>query len=311
MVDSGASDPSVYGPPVMGAPILNSPAAAMAVVYDFRRPTTLAREHARVLELAFETFARQWGTQLSAKIRVMSQVTLEYLSMQSYDDYVTGLPPTTAMVLCESEATTARTVIQFPAAAALNWISHMLGSPTATDVPERKFTRIEQTLVRGLMDEALEDLHYSLGALLQHQLSVDSIHHNSQFAQAATKSELVIAVALRVRVGERSTLASIAVPAELIMPQLGETNPSGPIDNASELLNDSLAGIPLDVALALSPAVVTSSTILNLAVGDVFPLPHPTHKPFELSVEGRRMGTAAAGTRSGRIAAVVVSTEET
>ncbi|MGL3805122.1 flagellar motor switch protein FliM [Paeniglutamicibacter sp. R2-26] len=288
-----------------------SPAAAMAVVYDFRRPTTLAREHARVLELAFETFARQWGTQLTAKIRVMSQVTLEYLSMQSYDDYVAGLPPTTAMVLCESEATTARAVIQFPAADALNWVSHMLGSPTATEVPERKFTRIEQTLVRGLMDEALEDLHYSLGALLQHQLSVASIHHNSQFAQAATKSELVIAVSLRVRVGERSTLASIAVPAELILPQLGETNPTGPTENAGELLAASMAGIPVDVALALGTAAVTPGTILGLAVGDVLPLPHPTHRPFELSVEGRRLGTAAAGTRSGRIAAVVVSTEET
>ncbi|MHA7274059.1 hypothetical protein ACX80Z_11555 [Arthrobacter sp. TMT4-20] len=31
-------------------------------VYDFSCPTTLAREHARVLELAFETFARQRGT---------------------------------------------------------------------------------------------------------------------------------------------------------------------------------------------------------------------------------------------------------
>lgn len=295
----------------MGALNPNSPAAAMAVVYDFRRPTTLAREHARVLELAFETFARQWGTQLTAKIRVMSQVTLEYLSMQSYDDYVSGLPPTTAMVLCESEGTTAKAVIQFPAAAALNWVSHMLGSPTPTDVPERKFTRIEQTLVRGLMDEALEDLHYSLGALLQQQLSVESVHHNSQFAQAATKSELVVAVSLRVRVGERSALASIAVPAELILPQLGETNPSGPIDNAWELLSESLIGIPVDVALALGASMVTPHTILNLAVGDVLPLPHPTHKPFELSVEGRKLGTAAAGTRNGRIAAVVVSTEDT
>lgn len=33
--------------------------------YDFRRPMTLAREHGRVFEMAFETFARQWGTQLT------------------------------------------------------------------------------------------------------------------------------------------------------------------------------------------------------------------------------------------------------
>lgn len=280
------------------------------MVYDFRRPTTLAREHARVLELAFETFARQWGTQLTAKIRVMSQVSLDYVLMQSYDDYVAGLPPATTMVLAEAPGHGARAVIQFPAADALNWVSHMLGSPTPTDAPERKYTRIEQTLVRGLMDEALEDLHYSLGALLQRQLGVVGIHHNSQFAQAATKSEIVIAAWLRVRVGERSTLASVAVPADMLLPQLGETNPRTPVENAAELLTEAIAGVPVDVALALGPSFVTPGTILNLAVGDVLPLPHPVHRPFELSVGGRRLGTAAAGTRGGRIAAVVVSTEE-
>lgn len=281
------------------------------MVYDFRRPTTLAREHSRVLELAFETFARQWGTQLTAKIRVMSQVTLENVCMQSYDDYVAGLPPATTMVLCEAEGHGARAVIQFPSADALNWVSHMLGSPGASDAPERKFTRIEQTLVRGLMDEALEDLHYSLGALLQRQLVVSGIQHNSQFAQAATKSEVVIAAVLRVRVGERSTMATIAVPAEMLLPQLGEANPRSPVENAAELLTEAIAGVPVDVAMVLGPAFVTPGTILDLAVGDVLPLPHPVHRPFELSVDGRRLGTAAAGTRSGRIAAVVVSTEET
>ncbi|GAA3323823.1 flagellar motor switch protein FliM [Paeniglutamicibacter sulfureus] len=298
------------GRPDAGAPNPTPPDPAAAVVYDFRRPTTLAREHARVLELAFETFARQWGTQLTAKIRVMSQVTLESVQMQSYDDYVAGLPPATTMVLCEAEGHGARAVIQFPAADALNWVSHMLGSPTTTHAPERKYTRIEQTLVRGLMDEALEDLHYSLGALLQQQLAVVGIHHNSQFAQAATKSEIVIAAWLRVRVGERSTLASVAVPADMLLPQLGETNPRTPVENAAELLTEAIAGVPVDVALALGPSSVTPGMILNLAVGDVLPLPHPVHRPFELSVDGRRLGTAAAGTRSGRIAAVVVSTEE-
>ncbi|WP_235835466.1 MULTISPECIES: hypothetical protein [Arthrobacter] len=65
-------------------------------VYDFRRPTTLPRQHSRVLEVAFETFARQWGTQLTAKVRVKSTVTLEQLIMQSYDEYASSLPSASA-----------------------------------------------------------------------------------------------------------------------------------------------------------------------------------------------------------------------
>ncbi|MEU3330903.1 flagellar motor switch protein FliM [Glutamicibacter creatinolyticus] len=298
------------GRPVPGGPSSTARKATGAVVYDFRRPTTLAREHARVLELAFETFARQWGTQLTARIRVMSQVSLLKVATLTYDDYVAGLPAATTMVLCETGGQNARVVIQFPAAEALNWVAHMLGSRTAFEAPERPFTRIESTLVRGLMNEAIEDLHYSLGALLQQRLTVSSMSHQSQFAQAAAKSEVMITALLRVRVGERTSQATVAMPAEMLLPQLGEANPRTPVEDAAGLLAQTVGTVPLEVALSLTPCPVTPSTILELAVGDVLPLDHRVHQPLELTAGGQQVGTAAAGTRSGRMAAVIVSTEE-
>jgi flagellar motor switch protein FliM len=169
----------------IGVPARSGPAVEP---YDFRRPTTLAREHSRVLELALETFARQWGTQLTAKVRVISQVTFEQIVMVTYDEYASSLPPTTAMLLCDLQGFDARAVIQFPGSAALAWVSYMLGSNTAQVVPERKFTQVEQALVRRLFDDALEDLRYSLGSLLVAAISIDTIQYNSQFAQAAATS---------------------------------------------------------------------------------------------------------------------------
>ncbi len=296
----------------MGAPDPEIPFSRSVQVYDFRRPATLAREHSRVLELAFETFARQWGTQLTAKVRVMSQVTLLSVCMDTYDDYVSQLPDTTAMILCEIEGFEAKAVVQFPAAGALNWASHMLGSPTAVDVPERNFTRIELSLLRRMLDETLEDLHYSLGALLTQPLTVDSVQYNSQFAQAAAKSEVVIVAAFDVRVGDRTIISTIALPADAVLPQLGaahEMTTASEGDPAEQLARQ-LATIPIDVSLELTPKHVTPRSILNLSVGDVLAMPHPSHQPLQLSVDGRRLGRAAVGTRNGRIAAVVVSTEE-
>ena len=148
-------------------------------VYDFRRPATLAREHSRVLELAFETYARQWGTQLTAKVRVKSVVRLEDVSMLSYDEYAASLPAVTAMVLCTVEGHDSKLVVQFPAPAALGWVNRMLGASNDAPMPDRKFTQIEQALVKGLMDEALEDLGYSLGPLLSETIRVDTIQYLS------------------------------------------------------------------------------------------------------------------------------------
>ncbi len=132
-------------------------------VYDFARPSTLAREHARVLELAFETFARQWGTQLTAKVRAVSQVTCEQVELTTYDEYAASLPALTGMVLLPIAETAPKGVLQVPLDAALTWVSHALGASKPLPTPERTFTPIEQALVRKIVEDALDDLRYSFG----------------------------------------------------------------------------------------------------------------------------------------------------
>ena len=51
--------------------------------YDFRRPTKLAREHGRLLEMVYETVARQWATVLGSELGTTCQVTFGAL----YDYY--------------------------------------------------------------------------------------------------------------------------------------------------------------------------------------------------------------------------------
>lgn len=279
-------------------------------VYDFRRPTTLAREHSRVLELAFETFARQWGTQLTAKVRVISQVTSEQVQMQTYDDYAASLPSTTAMVLCALEDVAGKAVIQFPASAALTWITHMLGGNGSERTPERKFTQVEQALITRLVEDALEDLRYSLGSLLTTPIGLDSIHYNSQFAQAAATNDLMIVASFEIRVGESSAPATVAFPAEVLLAQLRDAFPMSNTANARSLVEAHLAQLPVDVSLQFAPMQVTPREVLGLAVGDVLPLPHPQHRPLDVAIGGQPLAHAAVGANGSRLAGVIVTTEE-
>lgn len=278
-------------------------------VYDFRRPTTLAREHSRVLELAFETFARQWGTQLTAKVRVLSQVTCQQVLMFTYDEYAASLPSTTAMVLVAVDGIAPKAVIQFPTSAALSWVTYMLGGHGLALDTERKFTQIEQALVRRLMDDALEDLRYSLGSLLVHKLAVDAFQYNSQFAQAAATADLMIVATFDIRVGDGTCTATLAVPAEVLLPQLGEANPTGSLAEAPALMQAQVTAAPVCVSLRLEPAMVKPSMVLGLTVGDLLPIPHPQHRPLEVAVEGQAVARAAVGAHGSRLACVVVSVD--
>lgn len=279
-------------------------------IYDFRRPATLAREHSRVLEVAFDTFARQWGTQLTAKVRVKSVVRLDELSMHSYDEYVATVPAVTAMVLCAVEGHESKLVIQFPATAALSWLSRMLGAANDSEMPDRKFTQIEHALVQRLIEETIEDLRYSLGAMLTETVRLDAIHYNSQFAQAAAPAESMIVASFSVNVGGRTTQATLAVPANVLLSKLQTVTATDAGGNARSRIRDHVAQVPVEVAVQLSPAAVTPSQILGLAVGDVLPLPHLENRPFDVTLGGTRLATAAPARNGSRAAAVIVTIEE-
>jgi len=285
--------------------------------YDFRRPTTLAREQSRALELAFETFGRQWGTQLTAKTRVRSHVVFESVAIHTYDDYTRSLPPTTAMLLLGLEASPsgARGVVQFPTSAGLAWISRMLGGAeaaadgTAAALPERAFTPVEQSIVRRLLDDTVDDLRYSFGAQLPGRVAFDGIQHNSQFAQAAAPVDLMIVAGFRVSVAERSDLATVALPADAILPSLVGVKVE-PDEADADGIRTQLAAVPVQLAVQLNPLPVTAGRVISLAVGDVIRLPHASHKPLDVVVDGVPVARATAGSSGSRRACIVIETEE-
>ncbi|WP_337925109.1 flagellar motor switch protein FliM [Arthrobacter jiangjiafuii] len=297
---------TVHETTALGVPAKNASPEA----YDFRRPTTLAREHARVLEMAFDTFARQWGTQLTAKVRVLSQVTSERVEILSYDEYAAGLPAVTGMVLFNIPKVEAKAVIQFPTAAALSWVGHMLGGTGQRVSPERKFTQIEQALLGRIMDDALDDLHYSLGTLLRAPMTPSSIQYNSQFAQAAASADPMIVATFEMVVGETVAPATVAIPSEALLPQLDPVGSAPSKTPPAELIRGQLAHVPVKVLLQLDDITVKPAMVLNLAVGDVLNLGHARHRPLNVTVGGRRLAHAAAGSSGSRLAGVIVSTEE-
>ena len=279
-------------------------------VYDFKRPTTLARQQTRALEQAFETFSRQWGTQLTASLRVMSQVAFDQVVVESYADYAARLPSRTTMVLCAMGEHAARAVIQFPPDAAFGWIATMLGATSSISAPDRRYTPIELSLLRRLSSGVLEDLSYSFGGILVDDLRVESVHENSMVAQAAAPSDLMVVGDFSVRAGGAAAEASIAIPLIELLPRLGVDVLDVIGSYAPERLREHVIAAPVEVSLRLREVPVSPRDVLTLAVGDVISLPHGHQRPFDLAVDGRIIARAAAGAVGARLAGVVIDLED-
>jgi flagellar motor switch protein FliM len=120
----------------------------------------------------------------------------------------------------------------------------------------------------------------------------------------------MMVAAFSVSVGDATNAATIAIPADILVRQLGDANPVTRVADARRLVEAQLASVPVGVSLQLNPLTVTPAQIIRLAVGDIVGLPHDKTKPLNVAVEGRPMARASIGTTGSRIACVVVETQE-
>ena len=288
-------------------------------VYDFRRPMTLARDHARALEMAFETFSRQWGTQLTSRLRAVSTVTLESVSMVSYDEYVRSLPEMTTVLLCTVEQTRSTAILELPIPMVMTWVDYLLGGPGRVDESSlRELTEIEMTLVRDLLHHVLANLTYAFAAVMPIDVTIRSAQYNPQFVQAAPASEPVITAAFAIQAGETESSASFMIPAEILLAGLraGEDLDARSDEeraaqrHAQSMLARGIREVPVDVSVRFASRTVHPRDVVSLAVGDVVPLSHRTSTPLDVVVDGVVMARAAAGTNGNRLACMVVTVEE-
>ena len=286
--------------------------------YDFRRPMTLAREHGRVLEMAFETFSRQWGTQLTSRLRVVASVTLESVEMKSYDEYVGALPAMTSMVLCGVEPGRSTGVLQLPLDMTMVWIDTMLGGPGVPLDTERELTEIEWSLFRELLQHAVRDLSYAFTSVAPLDVQVRSVQYNPQFVQAAAASEPVIVATFALVVSEREALATLMIPADVLLASLraGEHLDSRtPEEVAAQRaalarVTENVLDVPVEVAVRFAPLTVAADAVARLEPGTVITLRHRADAPLSVVVGDVPLATAAIGTSGSRLACLVVTSEE-
>jgi flagellar motor switch protein FliM len=288
--------------------------------YDFRHPTKLSRDHARALQIVYETFARQWGTQLTASLRTPVQVETAEISQRGYGEWVAEIPDPTFMALFTAAPLPGTCVVQFDLLAAMGFVDRMLGGKGGPAQPQRQPSAIEVLLLRALLDRTLREFKYSVASLVEVDPELGAVETNPQFAQAAALTDIMVVTDFVIRVGPVAaaveTTAQIALPYEGIV---GRLQPAGSdpspaaaaarravLDRATRAIGES----PVEVGVRLSPVRLGAGDVLALRAGDVVRIPHPTSRPLTLAVGDVPVARAVAGSSGTRLACLVVDPQE-
>jgi flagellar motor switch protein FliM len=281
--------------------------------YDFRHPTQLSREHVRMLQIAYETFARRLTTLLTSGLRQVCQVTVADITQQSYEAYVTGLANQTLIAPMTLPPLAGTAVLEFSLPTALAAIDHMLGGPGGAQ-PPRPLTDIETTLIRSLLEQMLGVLSYSFEPIVPVTPALGVIEYNPQFVQAATATDAVVVTTFDMTIGTERCLASLCLPLASLLPRLttvrqradGNAPSREALEATARLLRDRLGEVPVEVSVEFLPVDLTPARILTLTEGDVVPFAHRVGVPLTVQAGGIRFAQAVAGRSGNRLAALIV-----
>jgi flagellar motor switch protein FliM len=281
--------------------------------YDFRRPVRLAREHAHVLRVSMQTFARQAATLLTTSLRVVCQVSSTQLEELSYDEYLTSVAEGSVCAVLTMEPWQGRSLLTFDVTTLLTIIDHQLGGPGGEDQPDRPLTDIEQALIRQVLLRMLRELAYSLESLGRISPQLQGLESNVGFVQAAAPTDPVVVARLDLSIGNHSSEFTLCLPFAMLSPALEALTESSDAAEkerarriAAERTERRLADVEVPVAVRFDPIRMRSSLIGRLEIGDVVSLGHGTSRPLSVVSASTTFARAVPGASGKRLAVLIV-----
>lgn len=287
--------------------------SAEPTVYDFRSPNRFSREQIRALQMANETFSRQLATVLSTTLRMVVHCNLEGVEQATYDEYISSLPNPSLLAILTLDPLPEASVFHLPLDVVMNVIDRLLGGPGTPKQPDRALSEMEAALIGNVLRRMVNELAYAFEALEKIQPMVGSLEADAQFIQLVPPSDPMVVSTFELKLGELEAQASLAIPVSTLQPALDKLTQkptlelTGPRAAAVEQLRDQMAGVSQIVRVAFDEISLTSGDILDLEVGDVLPLRHPTNQPLTMSADGVPVAKAVPGSHGHRFACQIVS----
>jgi flagellar motor switch protein FliM len=277
--------------------------------YDFRRPTKLAREQGRLLEMVYETVARQWATVLGSELGAACQVAFSGVEQRSYDDYVSELPSPNLLAVFQPEPHGGAAFLQVSPQLGFLAIERMLGG-TGGAQPERIPTEIETQLVLRVVERLLGELRYGLAAVTELSPNLRSLEFNPQFVQVAAATDLYIVATFTISIGDFSGPASVALPAAALVMRAGDAGADDPSvrearAQARATMTQLVEDVPVEVSVRFVPRAMSTSRLMDLREGDLVKLGHPVDRPLDLVSAGVICARGVAGAQGARAACLI------
>lgn len=276
--------------------------------YDIGRQERIVRGRMPTMELINERFARYLRIGLFNYIHRSTEISVGPIKVQKYSEFIRNLVVPTNLNLVQVKPLRGTGLVVLDPNLVFLVVDNMFGGDGRfhTRVEGRDFTPTEQRIIQGLLGVVFSEYEKAWKPVYPLNFEYVRSEMNTQFANIATPSEIVLSANFTVELSGNTADLHICLPYSMIEPLRDMLNSSMHSEQASSdkrwnsLLTRQLQTAEVELVAPLAKAEVTLRDIVNMKVGDIIPL--HIDESVEASVDGVPVLACRYGIREGQYA---------
>ena len=274
--------------------------------YNLGTQERIVRGRMPTLELINERFARYLRIGLFNYMHRNAEISVGPIRVQKYSEFIRNLVVPTNLNLVAAKPLRGTALFVFDPNLVFLVVDNMFGGDGRfhTRVEGRDFTATEQRIIQGLLGVVFSEYSKSWKPVHDIQFEYIRSEMNSQFANIATPSEIVVSTSFTVEFGGATADMHICFPYSMLEPirdLLYSTMQSDQLSTDKRwigTLRRQLQGAEVEVVANLGSGEVSLRDILKLQPGDVIPIDIPPR--IEATVDGIALLECSYGQQNGQ-----------
>lgn len=286
----------------------------VVVVYDLTSQDRIIRGRLPQLDVIYEKFMRSFRVSLSSALRKIATLTHASTDFLKFGEFINTLPMPTCMSVLRFNALRGSALFVIESKLAYALVDNFFGGADRpyTKIEGKDFTPIELSIVRKVVDLAIEDLENAWLSVEKIDASFVRTEINPQFVGIVPPTDIVIASTFDVELENANGTITLVIPYATIEPikqklATGFQVESDQTDKKmwTAIIRSQLIETDVNINVNLGESEITLNDLMGLKVGDVIPLDQDTTGEFDVLVEGVPKFKAFYGIHHGSVAVQV------
>ncbi len=279
--------------------------------YNLATQERIVRGRMPTMELINERFARYLRIGLFNYMHRSTEVSVGPIKVQKYGEFVRNLVVPTNLNLVLAKPLRGTGLVVFDPNLVFLVVDNMFGGDGRfhTRVEGRDFTPTEQRIIHGMLGVVFAEYCRAWEPVFRIEMEYVRSEMNSQFANIATPSEIVVSTSFSLEFGGSQAEMHICFPYSMVEPIRDVLYSTMQSDHLTQdnrwltLLTRQLQTAEVELVCNLGSARVSLRDIVNMQVGDIIPLNVPDLVQAE--VDNVPVMEMQYGIRGGRYAVKV------